>query len=209
MQFLLFNKLNKRIFSFKYYIKLFVKLIKTFISRLEKIMKRKYRNITIPYYYIDNKKDIRGYIFKDKLYLENNLYNLFKDFLGFYLDYHIEIKSKIIVVHSLEEVAELLLNNYNTFKIPQKYKEDFSKNEYKQFIKIQRFLQENTKPEPFKELIVKDCKVNTYQKIKYYFRNYRYNKMIKEMKKYDYKVPTKIYSKSYKRYFYVVNGNPF
>lgn len=172
-------------------------------------MKRKYRNITVPYYYINNKKNIRGYIFKDKLYLEDNLYDLFKDFLGFYLDYHIEIEGKIIVAHSLGEVAELLLNNYKTFKISPKYKNDFSKREYEQFIKIQKYLKESSRPKPFETVIVKDSNINTLQKIKYYFQDYYYNKMIKEMKKYDYKIPTEVYSKSYRRNVYVVDGEPF
>lgn len=172
-------------------------------------MKTKYRNITVPYYYVNYKKDIVGYIYKDKLYLENNLYDLFKDFLGFYLDYHIEIEGKIMIVHSLEEVAQLLLNYYKTFKIPSQYTNDFSAIEYKQFIKVQNYLKEGTRPKPYEKVIVKDSKINIFQKIKYYFQDYRYNKMIKEMKKYDYKVPTKVYSKFYKRNLYVVDGEPF
>lgn len=175
----------------------------------KKNMKKKYRNITVPYYYIDDKKSIRGYIFKDKLYLEDNLYNLFKDFLGFYLDYHIEIEGKIIIVHSLEEVAELLLNNYNSFKIPKKYIGEYSEIEYKQFIKVLKYLKSESRPKSFEKVIVKDYSINTFQKVKYYFQNYRYNKMLEEMKKYDYKVPTKVYSKYYKRNLYVVDGEPF
>lgn len=106
-------------------------------------------------------------------------------------------------------MAELLLNNYRTFKILKKYKNDFSEREFEQFIKIQKYLKEGTRPEPFEKVIVKDNNINIFQKIKYYFKNYRYNKMIKEMKKYDYKVPTKVYSKSYRRNFYVVDGEPF
>ncbi len=172
-------------------------------------MKKKYRNITVPYYYVNYKKNIIGYIFKDKLYLEDNLYDLFKDFIGFYLDYHIEIKGKIMIVHSLEEVAELLLNNYKTFKIPNKYRNDFSGIEYKQFIKVQKYLKEGSRPKPYEKVIVKDHNINAFLKVKYYFQNYRYNKMIKKMKKYDYKVPTKVYSKAYRRNFYVVDGEPF
>jgi len=162
-------------------------------------IKNKYRNITIPYFYANYNQNISGYIYKDEFYSKNNLDSLFNDFIGFYLDYHFEVDGVISTVHSLEEVAEGLLNNYNSFKIPSQYKEDFSDSEYKAFIKAQEFLKEN------KQLVIeKNAITNNFKN-----KNSPWNKLIKEIKGYNNTRPIKVYSSVFKRYFYVANSYPY
>ncbi len=172
-------------------------------------IKKKYQNITIPYFYANYDKDIVGYIYKNEFYSEDNLNNLFNEFIGFYLNYHIEINGKLQIVHSLEDVAKLLLDNYDNFVIPLKYKDDFSENEYKEFIKVQKFLKEKKHPKFNEPTIVKEYEHNIFRKLKNFFHNYHWNKFLEEMKKYNYDIPTKVYSKQYKRYFYIANGQPY
>ena len=87
-------------------------------------MKRKYKNITVPYFYFDDKNNNSYFIYQDKEYTKLN--ELFKDFIDDELTYHIEVKDKQKEVHNLEDVVELLINNYKTFKIPRKYYEEIA-----------------------------------------------------------------------------------
>ena len=73
-------------------------------------MKRKFKNITIPYFYFDDKNNTTYFIYQDNKYYKLN--DLFKSFIDEELTYHIEINKKIKEVHNLEDVAELLINNY-------------------------------------------------------------------------------------------------
>ena len=73
-------------------------------------MKRKFKNITVPYFYFDDKNNNTYFIYQDNKYYKLN--DLFKAFIDEELTYHIEINKKIKEVHNLEDVAELLINNY-------------------------------------------------------------------------------------------------
>lgn len=172
-------------------------------------IKRKYRDITIPYPYCYYKKGLSGYIYKDQFYSNDELNDLFNDFVGFYLNYHIEVNSKIEIVHSLDGVMELLLDNYNNFKIPNEYKDDFSEDEYQQIMKIQKGLKENTKIKKQTEIIVDSKKIKHRRKIIDSMKNYHFYKTLKEMKNYQFSIPERVYSKYYKRHFYAVEGEVY
>ena len=101
-------------------------------------MKRKYKGITVPYHYTNNKENYTCYIYNDKEYLDLNL--LFQDFIGLYLTYHYEAKDKIYEVHNLSEVLEALLKNKDTFKIPKEYKEEYREEELKYIKGLQKDL---------------------------------------------------------------------
>lgn len=109
----------------------------------------------------------------------------------------------------MEEVTELLLDNYNNFKIPNEYKRDFSEEEYQQIMKIQKSLKENTKRAKQTEMIVDNSKIKSRRKIIDLIKNYRFYKTLKEMKKYQSSIPERVYSKYYKRHFYVVEGEVY
>jgi len=91
-------------------------------------MKLKYRNITIPYFHYDKKRNCSYYIYQNQEYTDLNL--LFSAFLGSYLTYHFAIKDSLKEVHNLSEVLEALLKNKDSFSIPNKYKDEYSTNEY-------------------------------------------------------------------------------
>ena len=162
-------------------------------------MKRKFKNITIPYFYFDDKNNNTYFIYQDNKYYKLN--ELFKSFIEEELTYHIEINKKIKEVHNLEDVAELLINNYKKFKIPTKYHDEYSANELSYFQKLQ------------KKLMNEDIKLERELSYDYQFRfkDLKQLKYIKFTKKIytDYKdiiIPKKIYSKEYKNYYYVVGG---
>lgn len=99
-------------------------------------MKRKFKNITVPYRYFDEKKNYTCYILKDKEYCDLNL--LFKEFIGLYLTYHFEVKDKVYEVHNLSEVLDSLIKNKEDFKIPKEYYDEYSEEELKYINKLQK-----------------------------------------------------------------------
>ena len=163
-------------------------------------MKRKFKNITIPYYYYDKNKNYSYYIYKDNIYTELN--ELFKVFVNTELTYHVEVKKQEKEVHNLTDVAELLLENYKTFKIPRKYYDEYSKDELSYFTKLQ------------KKLINHELTLFNEPSYNYVFKlrdlpelkNILFSK--KMFKKYkDIILPRKVYSKEKDTYYFVTGGN--
>lgn len=162
-------------------------------------MKKKFKNITVPYFYFDDKNNNSYFIFQDKEYIKLN--ELFKDFIDDELTYHIEVKDKQKEVHNLEDVVELLINNYKTFKIPRKYYEEYSKDELSYIQKLQKKLINN-------ELLKAEDPIYNYH---YRLRDILHLKHILFEKKIykEYKdiiLPKKIYSKEFNNYYYVTGG---
>ncbi len=165
-------------------------------------MKFKYKNITIPYYMYDQKDNYHYYIYKDKKYSDLN--KLFTDFLGLYLTYHYEIKDNLEEVHNLREVVQAVVENPKSFKIPNKYKEEYSEDEYKYITELQ------------KQLLNDKLKIydNYIQEFKYsknvYYNKKKFNfdKEIYEKYK-NVKIPKKIHFKEYNKDYYVVAGKAF
>ena len=160
------------------------------------VMKQKYKNITIPYHYQTSKKYSDVYIYKNRYWTDLNA--LYTDFIGFYLDYHIEVKGKIVTVHSLEEVAKTLLLNYPDAKILPKYRKEYSENEYAYFEKMLNNI--------FKVKDQKTTSLNS-EKISFNLKDYwwyKANKEIKKEQKEDLLYQT--YSKIYKENIWVLNG---
>ena len=162
-------------------------------------MKLKYRNITVPYRVFD-KNNCSYYVYKDKKYYDLN--KLFNDFLGSYLTYHFNIKDKEKEVHNLSEVLEALIKYKEDFSIPNKYKKEYSTDEF-QYIKIlkSKLVKDELKAEyePNREF------KKTLKNIKYWkhisFEKKIYEKYIKV------NVPKKIHSKEFNRDYYVVAGS--
>ena len=161
-------------------------------------MKRKYMGITIPYKYYDIKRNYTYYIYENKEY--NDMNKLFKAFLGSYLTYHFEVKEKEIEVHNLSEVIENVIKNYDTFKIPTKYRKEYSSLEL-EYIK------------GLKEDLIKEKLKVEYNPVfkKYSKKDFRSAKMYKFSKEIDKKynsvvVPKKIKDPFYKQEYYVVGG---
>ena len=101
-------------------------------------MKLKYKNITVPYRVCNNDKPYMYYIYQDKEYTD--LSELFTDFIGSYLTYHFEVKGKEKEVHNLSEVVEELVKNPGSFKISEKYHEEYSEDEYNYIFTLQKKL---------------------------------------------------------------------
>lgn len=160
-------------------------------------MKRKYLNITIPYKYYNNKTLENGYIYKDKFW--TNLNDLFWNFLGSFLSYHVLVNNEEIEVHSLEEVIYYLTKYPNNFEIPNKYKNEYSNIEYKSINKFH------------KDLLNNNLEIIEYYPLKKWrfrkFDDYRWHRALKEAQKYkDVIFPIKVYNKVYKREVYVLKG---
>lgn len=165
-------------------------------------MKLKYRNITIPYRIYDSKQNYTYYIYKDKKYTDLN--KLFNDFLGSYLTYHFQLKDEIKEVHNLYEVVEALVKNKEHFKIPKKYHEEYSDDEYKYLFELQKkLLNDKLKIEYDKDFEFKYSKKE--------FGNHKYFNFSKEIyNKYKkVKVPKKIHSEIYDNDYYVVAGRAY
>lgn len=162
-------------------------------------MKKKYKNITIPYHLYDKKENFSYYIYDDKKYYQLN--ELFKDFIDYELTYHIEINNKEKELHNLPDVIEQLLLHPKTFKISKKYNNEYSKDELSYINHLQ------------KQLIKKEITL-TYDPSYYYkfclrdifnLKNILFNKKI--YKKYNHIIlPQKIYSKEYNHYYFVTSG---
>lgn len=160
-------------------------------------MKRKYKNITIPYLYYNEKENYSCYILKDKEYRDLN--KLFKEFIGFYLTYNYEIDGKEYEVHNLSEVLEALLKASENFKIDKKYRSLYSDEEWDYIHKLQKALINN-------ELKITVNKDKTFN-LKDYPNRHLYNYAKEIYHKYaNVMIPKKIYSKKYKSHYYVVGG---
>lgn len=165
-------------------------------------MKRNLRGITIPYFYYNKKKNYTCYIYKDQEYTD--LSKLFTDFLGTYLTYHFNINDKTYEVHNLSEVLENLLKNKKNFSIPDKYKKEYSTEEFKYIKNLQD------------KLINEKLKIENNQIFEHNFtikslKEYRLYKFTKEVfEKYKkVSVPKKIHSDIYNHDYYVVAGNAY
>ena len=163
-------------------------------------MKAKYRDITVPYRIFDSKENYTYYIYKDKKYTDLN--KLFTDFLGFYLTYHFNIKEKEKEVHNLSEVLEAVIKHKENFSIPNKYKKEYSTDEYK-YIKdllsklIKNLLKAEYEPDKEFKKRLKDIahwKQIDFEKIIYE----KYSKVY---------VPRKIHFKEFNRDYFVVAGS--
>lgn len=165
-------------------------------------MKLKYHNITVPYLYKDKKENQSYYIYQDKKY--NDLNKLFKDFLGFYLTYHYEIKDTLKEVHNLSEVIYDLIKNKDTFKIPKKYQKEYSSNELNYLKDLQTKLKSNSLKIEYdkdQKFTIKLKDLFNRKLIK--FQEKIYNKYKKTS------IPQKIHSKEYKNDYYVVAGEAY
>lgn len=160
------------------------------------IIFNKYRNITIPYFYNYKKKYSETYIYKNKYWF--NLNDLFIEFLGFYLNYHIKINENIVVVHSLEEVASTLLLNYPNATIPKKYKNEYSSKEYLFFEKMLCNINELKQDRK----IILNMENITFSLKDYWW--YKANKSVRKENKTNLLYQT--YSKVYHENVWVLNG---
>jgi len=160
-------------------------------------VKRSFKNINIPYHYYDKVKLRSGYIYNNKEYFDLNL--LFNDYVGSYLTYHFEINNELKEVHNLSDIANYMLENYETFEIPDKYKDEYSQDEYKYFNSLKRdLLNDKLEKSPFMYRPMKFKDIFKYP-IDYL--------VFLELKKYkDVSMPKKIYSKILKRDVYVLYG---
>ncbi len=165
-------------------------------------MKRKLKGITVPYLYYNKRKNHTFYIYKDKEY--KDLYKVFTDFVGTYLTYHYNIKEKTHEVHNLSEVIEALLNNKKTFSIPNKYKEEYSVEEFDYLMQLQVKLIDNqlkiANNQSFEQKF-------TLKNVKEY-RLYKFNKEIYE-KYQKVSIPKKIHVDYYNQDYYIVAGNAY
>ena len=160
-------------------------------------MKAKYRGITVPYQYFDKRRNYTYYVYKDKEY--HDLSKLFKTFVGSYLTYHFEVKEKEIEVHNLSEVLDNLIRFPDTFKIPTKYKREYSELEY-DYIK------------GLLDAIKKDkLKINYNPSFNYSKKDFKTNKIYKFSKSIDQKyndivIPKRIKDRVFNNEYYVVGG---
>ena len=163
-------------------------------------MKSKYRNITVPYRIYDNKENYTYYIYNDKKYTDLN--KLFTDFLGSYLTYHFNIKDSEKEVHNLSDVLEAVIKYKEDFSIPNKYKKEYSTDEFKYIKDLKSKLVKNelkSEYEPDREF------KKTLKDIKHWkqidFDKYVYEKYSKVY------IPKKIHSKEFYKDYYVVAGS--
>ena len=165
-------------------------------------MKYKYRNITVPYRVNNNKTPYMYYIYNDKEYTDLN--KLFTDFLGSYLTYHYELKGKEKEVHNLSEVVEAVVKNPEDFKIPKKYQEEYSEDEYKYIFTLQKkILNKNLKLEaPAEEEF--NHRLSDFGNKKLY--NF-YKEMFEKYK--NVKMPKKVHSDTYNVDYFVVAGRVY
>lgn len=165
-------------------------------------MKKKFKNITVPYYYCDKKNNTTYYIYKDKKYYKLN--ELFKDFINYELNYHIEVDKKEIILHNLSDVVEQLVLNPKSFKIAKEYYEEYSEDELSYIKKLQKKLLNNELKPLYERDINKKFRLRDLKEIKYIlFEKDIYNKYKNVI------IPKKIYSNYYKNYYYVSNGYAF
>ena len=160
-------------------------------------MKAKYNGITVPYQYFDKSRNYTYYIYKDKEY--HDLNKLFKAFLGSYLTYHFEVKEREVEVGNLSEVLDNLIRFPDTFKIPTKYKKEYSEMEYDYLKGLLDALKKDT------------LKINYNPEFNYSKKEFKSNKIYKFSKEIDKKyndvvIPKKIKDKIFNKEYYVVGG---
>ena len=163
-------------------------------------MKRKYNNITIPYFYFDKKLNYSYYIYQNKMYTDLN--KLFKDFLGSYLTYHYEVEDKVYEVYNLSEVIEGIFKYKDKFNLPKKYKKEYSDDEWDYIINLKKALEKGELINSYVEN--KEFKFS-FKKF-FTYKEYAFAKDMYERYK-DISVPKKIRSKDFKHSYFVVAGN--
>ena len=160
-------------------------------------MKAKYNNITVPYQYFDKKRNYTYYVYKNKEY--HDPAKVFKAFVGSYLTYHFEVKDKEIEVHNLSEVLDNLLRFPDTFKIPTKYKEEYSELEYNYIKGLLEDIKKDT------------LKINYNPEFNYSKHDFKTGKIYKFCREIDKKyndvvVPKRIKDRIFNNDYYVVGG---
>ncbi len=162
-------------------------------------MKRKYKNIRIPYFYYDINSRNCGYIYKDVLYFKES--EVFTKYVGSYLTYHYSVNGNLKEVHDYEDVLVDVINNYDTFKIDNKYKDEYSPRELSAI------------HESIKRLKNKDFYDCTKYQMKFKKRLFESKeekigrKLDEEMKKYeDIDFPKEVFSDTLKRNVFVYKG---
>lgn len=158
-------------------------------------MKRKYKNIKIPYSYYDKVKGCCYYVYNNKYY--NNIYDAVKDYLGCELTYHFLYNNKLIEVYDLGQVCEYILLK-GSFSIPDEYKHEYSLIEYQELNRLYK----NINNFKFKEYYYQrpDLKYLLEEPIPCYLKH-KYHKLYK-----DYNYPRKVYSKFLKKEIFVYKG---
>lgn len=169
------------------------------------MMKRKYKNIVVPYIVYNDYESRTEYIYNDKLYTD--LPTLLKDFIGVNLVYHYKIDSGIQEVNDLDKVVSGLLDNYKEFRIPNKYRKEYSDIEYEYLERILKVLKGEKEPRHRKPDVVvidgdNDRKMSKGEQ--------RYLEFLKEMKQYnDVESPKKVHSEVYDRDYYAFWGEGY
>ena len=157
----------------------------------------KYKGITVPYEYFDKKRNYVFYAYKDKDY--HDVAKVFKAFVGSYLTYHFEVKDKEIEVNNLSDVLDNLIRFSDTFKIPSKYKDEYSELEY-EYIK------------GLLDAIKKDkLSINYNPEFRYSKKDFKTAKIYRFSKEIDKKyndvvLPKRIKDKIFNNDYYVVGG---
>ncbi len=160
-------------------------------------MKAKYSGITVPYKYFDKKRNYSYWIYKDKEY--HDVAKVFKAFIGSYLTYHFEVKEKEIEVNNLSDVLDNLLKFPDTFKIPSKYKDEYSDEEYDYIKGLLEAIKKET------------LKINYNPDFNYSRNDFKTVKIYKFCKEVDRKyndvvIPKRIKDRTFNNEYYVVGG---
>jgi len=162
-------------------------------------MKRIYKNIKIPYHYYDPNTLLSGYIYKDVFYLKES--EVFTKYLGIYLTYHYTVNNMLKEVHDYEDVLIDVINNYDTFKIENKYKNEYSKRELSSIEEAIKHL----KNKDFRNIEYKETKYNKKKFLTKEEKKYRdLNEEIKQYKNVDF--PKEVYSTTLKSNIFVYKG---
>ena len=158
-------------------------------------MKRKYKNIKIPYSYYDKVKGCCYYVYNNKYY--NNIYDAVKDYLDYKLTYHFIYNNILIEVYDLGQVCEYILLK-GGFSIPNKYKHEYSLIEYQEL----NWLYKNINKIAFNEYYYQkpSLKYLLEEPISCYLK-YKYYKLYKNCN-----YPKKVYSKFLKKEVFVYKG---
>lgn len=158
-------------------------------------MKRKYKNIKIPYSYYDKVKGCYYYVYNNKYY--NNIYDAVKDYLDYKLTYHFIYNNILIEVYDLGQVCEYILLK-GSFSIPDKYKHEYSLIEYQEL----NWLYKNINKIVFNEYYYQkpSLKYLLEEPISCYLK-YKYYKLYKNCN-----YPKKVYSKFLKKEVFVYKG---
>ncbi len=159
-------------------------------------MKRKFKNITIPYIDVNAKEKTITYYYKDKEYTKLN--KVLKAFVNYELTYHFDENGKTKEVHNFEDVIESLLINYKNFYINRKYRKEYSDSEYEYISKLKQSLLKNNLK------IYYDEPKKIFWRLSEWKQRKAYNEIYDKYK--DVVVPKKVKSTIYNRKYYVVAG---